>query len=166
MVAAVLAKKSPTSRPTISRMTSSLVASRRGREEIHLPSRSTVMRSAMRKTSSRRWPMKRIATPWLRSAVTSLKSWSTSWAESEAVGSSMMSTRTLSEMARAISTACWAASVRPRAGMRTSSFTSNWARMASASLYIRPHRTTGPRSPWLMKMFSATLRSGKTMGSW
>ena len=48
----------------------------------------------------------------------------------------MMRTRTLSEIALAISTDCWAASVRPRAGFRTSSETPSSARIASASRNI------------------------------
>ena len=50
--------------------------------------------------------MKRTATPCWRSAVTMRKSCRTSWAESEAVGSSMIRTRTSSEIALAISTVC------------------------------------------------------------
>ena len=96
------------------------VASARGRVEISRPSRKTVTWSAISKTSSMRWLTKRMATPWSRRSRTSLKSWPTSWAESEAVGSSMMRTRTLSEIALAISTDCCAASVSPRAGLRTS----------------------------------------------
>ena len=92
---------------------------------------------------------------------------STSWAESAAVGSSMISTRTSSEIALAISTACWAATVRPL------------ARRAHVEVDVEPgedglglvgtsgrQRTTTPRSRWPMKMFSATLRSGKIVGSW
>ena len=48
----------------------------------------------------------------------------------------MMRTRTLSEIALAISTDCCAASVSPRAGLRTSSATPSEARIASASRYI------------------------------
>ena len=47
----------------------------------------------------------------------------TSWADSEAVGSSMIRTRTCSESALAISTVCCSARVRPRAGSSTSSRT-------------------------------------------
>ncbi len=95
-----------------------------------------------------------------------VKSSDTSCAESAAVGSSMISTRTSSDSALAISTACCDATVRPLASVRTSMRTSMRARIASASWYIRRQRTTAPRSWWLMKMFSATLRSGKIAGSW
>ena len=104
--------------------------------------------------------MNSTATPLAVRWRTCRKSWVTSWAESAAVGSSMMSTRTSREMALAISTACWAATDSPLARLRTSRWTSSRARMVSASRYIRPHRTMTPRSRWLMKMFSATLRSG------
>ena len=90
----------------------------------------------------------------------------TSCADSAAVGSSMISTRTSSDSAFAISTACCEATVRPLASVRTSMPTSIRARIASASSYILRQRTSGPRSWWLMKMFSATLRSGKIAGSW
>ena len=49
----------------------------------------------------------------------------------------MIRTRTLSEIALAISTDCWAASVSPRAGLRTSSATPSSARIASASRNMR-----------------------------
>ena len=55
------------------------------------------------------------------------KSRCTSWAESEAVGSSMIRTRTSSEIALAISTVCCSARVSPRAGSPTSSRTSSRA---------------------------------------
>ena len=93
---------------------------RAARVEISRPSRNTVTRSAISKTSSMRWLTKRIATPWPRRSRDQLNSCATSWADSDAVGSSMIRTRTLSEIALAISTDCCAASVRPRAGLRTS----------------------------------------------
>ena len=92
----------------------------RGVVEIQRPSRRIVTRSAISKTSSMRWEMKRIATPCWRRACTMRKSRCTSCAESDAVGSSMISTRTSSEMALAISTVCCSARVRPRAGSPTS----------------------------------------------
>ena len=95
-----------------------------------------------------------------------VKSSDASCADSAAVGSSMIRTRTSSDRALAISTACCDATVRLLASVRTSRRTSILAKMASASLYIRRQRTSAPRSWWLMKMFSATLRSGKIAGSW
>jgi hypothetical protein len=93
------------------------------------------------------------------------KSRCTSCAEREAVGSSMISTRTSSEIALAISTVCCSARVRPRAGSPTSSRTSSRARTSRASRSMRRRSTILPRSRWPMKMFSATDRSGKIIGS-
>ena len=78
----------------------------------------------------------------------------------------MISTRTSSDSALAISTACCEATVRPLASVRDVHADVDPARIASASWYMRRQRTTAPRSWWLMKMFSATLRSGKIAGSW
>ena len=121
------------------------VASRRARVDINRPSRKTVTLSAISNTSSMRWLTKRMATPCLFRSRTSLNSSWTSWAESDAVGSSMMRMRTLREIALAISTDCWAANVSPRAGFRTSSATPSSARILSASLKHLPpadHRST------------------------
>ena len=103
----------------------------RGVVEIQRPSRRTVTRSAISKTSSMRWEMKRMATPCWRRVWTMRKSRWTSCAEREAVGSSMIRTRTSSEIALAISTVCCSARVRPRAGSSTSSRTSSRARTLS-----------------------------------
>ncbi len=106
--------------PTMSRIAVSAVASPVGRVEIQRPSRRTVTRSAISKTSSIRCEMNRIATPSARSDRMIRKRRSASWAESDAVGSSMIRTRTLSEIALAISRVCCSAGVRPRAGSSTS----------------------------------------------
>ena len=156
---------SPISRPTISAIAPCGVASARGLVEIRRPSRNTVTLSAISKTSSRRWLTNRIATPLSRRSRTSLNSMAASWADSDAVGSSMISTRTFNEIALAISTDCCAASVRPRAGLRTSSTMPNVRRMSSASRNIRRQFVKAPRSWCPMNMFSATLRSGKSSGS-
>ena len=110
--------------------------------------------------------MNSTATPESVSRRICLKSSDTSCADSAAVGSSMISTRTSSDSALAISTACCEATVSVLASSRTSIRTSIRARIASASWYMRCQRTSAPRSWWLMKMFSATLRSGKIAGSW
>ena len=85
----------------------------------------------------------------------------TSWAESDAVGSSMIRTRTLSEMALAISTVCCSASVRPRAGASRRV----GRRAAEDRLGIAAHPAAvdrrGHDRDGVMKMFSATDRSGK-----
>ena len=124
------------------------------------------MRSAMANNSSSRWVMNTTATPDSRSRRTWRNRRSTSWADSEAVGSSMISTRTSSEMALAISTACWPATVRPEAGSRGSTAMSRSVRMRAASSCILSKSTSQPWSSCPMKMFSATLRSGKIDGSW
>ena len=137
-----------------------------GRVEMRRPSRNTEMRSAMTNSSSSRWVMKTTATPDWRSRRTWRNNRSTSWAESEAVGSSMISTRTSSEIALAISTACCPPTVRPDAGSRGLTVMSRSVRRRSASAYIVPKSTSQPWSSCPMKMFSATLRSGKIDGSW
>jgi hypothetical protein len=63
------------------------------------PSRKTVARSHRSKTSSSRWLTKRTATPRARRPRTMTVRRSTSWAESDAVGSSRMSTRASTESA-------------------------------------------------------------------
>ena len=131
-----------------------------GRVEMCRPSRNTVMRSAMRNTSSSRWLMNSTATPRRRSSPTWSNSRSTSCADSDAVGSSMISTRASSEIALAISTACCAATASVLAGARGSTSMASDRRMASASSYIRRQRTSRPRLRCPMKMFSATVRSG------
>ena len=80
----------------------------------------------------------------------------------------MTSTLASSEMALAISMICWSAIERPRVGrsgsMRTPSRANSStasARMAARSM--RPSDRVGWRP---MKMFSVTLRSGKSVGSW
>ena len=143
-----------------------MVMSARGVVEIQAPSRMMVMRSACWKTSSRRWEMKRMATPSAFSRLMMANNWATSCADSDAVGSSMMSTRVSSESALAISTVCCCARVSVEAGACTSRWTSRRARTFLASARMRPLLTMRPRSRWPMKMFSATVRSGKTMGSW
>ena len=161
-----LAKKSSMWRPTMSRMADSGVTSAAGCEETKRPSLKTVTRSEIVNTSSIRWLMNKMETPFSLSRRVSLKSWSTSCAESEAVGSSIIKTRVSSEIALAISTACCAARVKPRAELRTSSLMSSRAKISAASRYICRQRTMPPRLRWPIKIFSATLRSGKIIGSW
>ena len=148
-----------------SRTSSSWFASAARRVEMCRPSRNTVIRSAMRNTSSRRWLMNNTATPRSRSRWTWSNKRSTSWADSDAVGSSMISTR-------ASGRSPWR-SPRP-VGRRPPGWPSArvdidveaTAGSASASAYMCRHRTSCPRLRWPMKMFSATLRSGKIIGSW
>jgi hypothetical protein len=125
-----------------------------------------VIRSAISKTSSIRCEMKRIATPLWRSDSTIRKRRRVSLADRDAVGSSMIRTRAFTEIALAISTVCCSATVSPRAACSTSISTPSRARTASASRRAAPRSTIRPRSRCAMKMFSATVRSGKTSGSW
>ena len=83
-------KKSDSSRPTMSRISDTSVTSATGLVEMCWPSRSTVMRSLSSNTSSSRWLTKRIATPDAASRRTWRNSRRTSWADSAAVGSSMI----------------------------------------------------------------------------
>ena len=150
----------------MSRMSSSRVTSAAGRVETCSPSRSTVIQSAIWNTSSSRWVMNSTVTPRSRNWRAAWKSCPTSCSESEAVGSSMIRTFTSSEIAFAISTACCAARVSPRAGARTSRRTPRLARIPSASAYMRRQLVSSPCSRWVMKMFSATSKSGNSSGSW
>ena len=84
------------------------------------------------------------------------------------MGSSITRTLASSEMALAISMICWSAMDRPSA-MRVGSIgtprrsNSLRASLTMVALLMSPKRPLGWRP---MKMFSATLRSGKSVGSW
>ncbi len=128
----------------------------------------TVTRWQSAKISSSRWEMNRTAAPWSRSARAIEKSRSTSAPDSAAVGSSMTITLASKERALAISTICWSAMDRPLAGPDGSSGTpsrsiSASTRRRSSRPSIRRPRASGWRP---MKMFSATDRSGNSVGSW
>ncbi len=113
----VSATVSRTSRPTIMRMTLSWSSSEMGRVPTSLPSRSTVTRSATRKTSSSQCETKTMPSPLAFKSFTTAKRRSISGGESDVVGSSMTSTFESSEIARAISTSCWSAGDRRPAGV-------------------------------------------------
>ncbi len=108
------------------------------------------------------------AQPCSRSALTTENSRAVSCAVSAAVGSSMISTFASREMALAISTTCWSAMDRPRAGRRGSRVTPSRANSsaARACIVLRSIRPSAARGCRPMKMFSATDRSGKSVGSW
>ena len=109
-----------------------------------------------------------MATPRARRRRTIAKSRSTSWAESEAVGSSRIRTRASTERDLAISMSCWSAIDRPRTGAPTSSWTSSSLNSACADRRMAPQSIV-PRRPagaWPMNTFSATVRSGNRRGSW
>ena len=149
----------------MSRISVTSLNSATGRVETCWPSRSTVMRSLSSNTSSSRWLTNRIATPDAASRRTWRNSRLTSCADSAAVGSSMISTRTSRDIALAISTACWPATVSCDAVDRGSTSTSSVSRISAARCSIERQRTSVP-PVWPMKMFSATERSGNTSGSW
>ena len=120
---------------------------------------STVARSHSSKTSSRRWLTNRIATPRSRSRRTIVNSRSTSWADSDAVGSSRIRTRASTDSDLAISISCWSAIDRPRTGapdveLDVELLEQRLRRRAAS----RPSRwcRTGPDGAWPMKTFSAT----------
>ena len=78
----------------------------------------------------------------------------------------MIRTRTCNESALAISTVCCSASVRPRAGCV---HVEADAEPAEDHVGLAAHPAPvdhAARSRWVMKMFSATDRSGKMFGSW
>ena len=132
------------------------------------PSRNTVARSHSANTSSSRWLTNMIATPRSRRRRTIVNSRSTSWADSDAVGSSRIRARASTDRALAISISCWSAMDRPRTGAPTSNSTSSsansaWAALRMARQLMEPAR---PEGAWPMNTFSATLRSGNRRGSW
>ena len=97
-----------------------------------------------------------------------MNSRSTSWADSDAVGSSRISTRASTDSDLAISISCWSAMDRPRTGAPTSSWTSSSSNSACAARRVAPQSIL-PKRPdgaWPMNTFSATVRSGKRRGSW
>src|SRR4051812_2279298 len=163
-----LGYSSSRSRPTIRRTRSSSVMPSMGSLAIQAPSRRVVTRWQIRKISSRRCEMNRTAAPCSRSALTTPKRRATSLPGRAAGGSSMIRTRASKDSALAISTICWSAMDRPRAGRSGSSSTPRRcisARVAAcvALWSIRPRARRGWRP---MKMFSAIDRSGKSVGSW
>src|SRR5438067_10846287 len=93
---------------------------------------------------------------------------STSVVVKAAVGSSMTITRAFAVSAFAISTSCWSAIERPRASRSGSSRTPSCANTAAASRRMRLPSMRRKRLSGCIptKMFSATLRSGKRIGSW
>src|SRR3954468_9503119 len=166
--ASCFGKSALRSRPTMRRTISSVVMSAVLASWTTAPSRMTVTVSEIVSTSSRRWGMNSTAAPCSCSARTTVNSRSTSGPESAAVGSSMISTRASRLRALAISTICWSAIERPRTGRsgsrrtpRRSSRPLTWPCMAPRSMRLRPFSGWKP-----MTTFSATLRSGNSVGSW
>ena len=165
---ATFGKSVSRSRPTIMRTRSSFVRPFSSPLNVTAPSRMTVTWSQIAKISSRRWEMNMTAAPCSLSVRVTRKRRSTSVPESAAVGSSMISTRALNDSALAISTSCWSAIERPRTGRSGSIATpsclnSSAVRSLSALRSMRWAAASGWRP---MKTFSATVRSGKSVGSW
>ena len=156
------------SRPTMARTRSSAVIPASSLLSTCLPSRITVTRWQIAKTSSSRCEMNRTAVPAVRSVRTTSNSRSTSAADSAAVGSSITITRASSDSALAISTICWSAMDRPRLIRPGSSRTPSRPNSSAAAAFIPRRSMRRPASSgWRpMKMFSATDRSGNRVGSW
>ncbi len=156
------------SRPTIARMTDCTVSSPIGCVKTWRPSRITVTRWQSEKISSSRCETNRIALPRARSVSTMRNSCSTSVVVSAAVGSSITITRAFAVSAFAISTSCWSAIESPRARRSGSILTPSCWKTAAASRRMRRASMRRNRFSGCIptKMFSATLRSGKSVGSW
>ena len=155
-------------RPTISRTISPCESSAASRVVMWRPSRSTVTTSAIASTSSSLWLMKTTDTPRPRRRCTVAKRFSTSCGERAAVGSSMINRRARDESAFAISSSWRSATPSPRTGVSGEKPTSRSSRIRAAARFIARQSTTRNRfrGRWPAKMFSATERSGKTVGSW
>src|SRR6185436_727605 len=96
-----------------------------------------------------------------------LKSWVTSVASRLDVGSSRISTRACTSIARAIAIICWTASEYVLSGAATSIDRSRRASSARAWRRISPQRTAPKRrGSRPMKTFSATDRLGRRLISW
>ncbi len=154
--------------PTMALIRSSAVSPASSLVSTCRPSRITVTRWQISKTSSSRCEMNITAAPPARSARTTSNSRATSAADSAAVGSSITITRASRDSALAISTICWSAMDSPRQIRPGSSRTPSRSNSAAASARICRRSMRRPaRSGWRpMKMFSATVRSGNSVGSW
>ena len=155
------------SRPTIARITDCVVSSSTGFVRTWRPSRITVTRWQIAKISSSRCETKSTALPCARSVSTMPKSRATSVFVRAAVGSSITITRAFVVSALTISTSCWSAIERPRASRSGSSLTPSCSNTAAASRRIRRPSMRRNRFSGCAptKMFSATVRSGKSVGS-
>src|SRR4051794_7765419 len=163
-----LGKSCDSSRPTMRRTSASLVRSFVAPSWVTSPSRRTVAVSQISKISSRRCEMNSTAAPRAFRVRTTPNRRSTSCPERAAVGSSMISTRASNDSALAISTSCWSAIERPRTGCSGSSRTPRRS-MSSATVRCsapRSMRRIAPSGWRPIITFSATERSGKSVGSW
>ena len=132
-----------------------------------LPSLKTVTRWARRFTSARRCEMKMMPTPLAERRSTTSYNFCVSESESDAVGSSIMITRALVEMALAISTICCLPVESSETGVvvgrsRPISSSATLAAWCIALRSIRPMRVgSRPR-----KMFCAISRLSARFSSW
>ena len=111
--------------------------------------------------------MNTTAVPCSRRLSATPNSRATSAADSAAVGSSITTTRASSDKALAISTSCCSAIDRPPAIRPGSSATPRRANSSRAWRCIARWSMRRPRASgwWGMKTFSATDRSGNSVGS-
>ena len=160
--------RAASSLPTMARTRSAAVSPASWSVSTCLPSRITVARWQIAKTSSSRCEMNSTAAPSARSVLTTSNSRSTSAADSAAVGSSITITRASRDSALPISTTCWSAMDSPRAIRAGSSGTPSRLKIFAASSRISRRSMRRPGfSGWRpMNMFSATVRSGNSVGSW
>jgi hypothetical protein len=118
--------------------------------------------------SSKRCEMNMTAAPSSRSERATENSRSTSTPDSAAVGSSITRIRASAESALAISTICWSAIESPRAGRSGSTCTPSRVKRATACsrIAVRSMLCRTPSGCRPIEMFSATDRSGNSVGSW
>ena len=156
------------SRPTIRRTSSSESMSAAAVSWTTSPSRITVIVEQISKISSSRCETNSTAEPRSCRVRTTPNRRSTSGRDSAAVGSSMISTRASKLSALAISTICWSAIDSPRTGRSGSRATPRRSSNSCTCLSIarRSIRRPAPSGCRPMTTFSATGRSGNSVGSW
>ena len=125
------------------------------------------MRSLIAYTWSRKWETNRMATPRSRRARTTSNSRATSSASRLDVGSSRMSTRASTTIAREIATSCCTASEWDDSDDFGSMSRFMVRRCSRAALRVRRQSTTpARRTSWPSMMFSATDRLSQRLTSW
>ena len=156
------------SRPTIIRIIRSCsIPARSAISPAFRPSRSTTTRSASSLTSPRRCEIQITLTPRRRNSLTTRKSVSVSRAESELVGSSMMSSRARVERALAISTSCWRPIGSSASGVAGSRSRPTILSHSAASRRIAARsRSPSRRGSRPRKMLPAMSRLSARFNSW
>ena len=131
------------------------------------PSRSTVTRSQICITSSRRWVTNTTAMPRPFSPRTIANSRCTSLSDRAEVGSSMTTSFASIDSARAISTICCSATDRSETSRRGSTASPTSAASAAVRRCSSPQSTRPPRvGSRPMNTFSATDKVGIRLNSW